>query len=73
MYKRQDYDGPTESKLRDVRAKVKDAKSDQDILKIYEEHKIGNCEEMAHYFFLKIKELFEKDLLEKKLENLKLR
>jgi hypothetical protein len=63
-----DYDGPTESKLRDVRAKVKDAKSDQDILKIYEEHKIGNCEEMAHYFFLKIKELFEKDLLEKKLE-----
>ena len=57
-----DYDGPTESKLRDMRAKVKDAKSDQDILKIYEEHKIGNCEEMTHYFFLKIKELFEKKL-----------
>ena len=45
-----DYDGPIESKLIDVRAKVEDAKSDQDILKIYEEHKIGNCEEMAHYF-----------------------
>ena len=56
------YDGPTESKLRDVRAKVKDTKSDLDILKIYEEHKIGNCEEMTHYFFLKIKELFEKKL-----------
>ena len=58
----ENYDGPKDSKLRDVRAKVKDAKSDQDILKIYEEHKIGNCEEMAHYFFLKIKELFEKKL-----------
>ena len=51
-----------QSKLRDVRAKVKDTKSDLDILKIYEEHKIGNCEEMTHYFFLKIKELFEKKL-----------
>ena len=58
----ENYDGPKDSKLRDVRAKVKDAKSDQDILKIYEEHKIGNCEEMAHYFFLKMKELFEKKL-----------